>query len=63
MIADTIKGKGISFMEHTKIMKKQKIYKWHAGAPNDKIFFRAQHELIQKIKLKKILLTIIFFFL
>ena len=52
LIADTIKGKGISFMEHTKVMKKQKIYDWHAGAPNDKDFLRAQEELIRKIKLK-----------
>ena len=52
LIADTIKGKGISFMEHTKIMKKQKIYRWHAGAPNDEDFSRAQEELIKKIKLK-----------
>ena len=52
LIADTIKGKGISFMEHTKIMRKQKNYTWHAGAPNDKDFGLAQEELIKKIKLK-----------
>jgi transketolase len=52
LIADTIKGKGISFMEHTKVMKKKKIYSWHAGAPNDEDFFKAQKELIQKINLK-----------
>ncbi len=52
LIADTIKGKGISFMEHTKIMRKQKNYTWHAGAPDDEDFGLAQRELIKKIKLK-----------
>ena len=52
LIADTIKGKGISFMEHTKIMRKQRNYTWHAGAPNNKDFGLAQEELIKKIKLK-----------
>ena len=52
LIADTIKGKGISFMEHTKIMRKQKNYTWHAGAPKDEDFDLAQGELIKKIKLK-----------
>ena len=51
LIADTIKGKGVSFMEHPKVMKKQKIYTWHAGAPNDQDFISAQNELINKIKI------------
>jgi transketolase len=50
LILDTIKGKGVSFMEHTKVMQKQKIYNWHAGAPDDKNFLLAQKEIIQKIK-------------
>ena len=52
LIADTIKGKGVSFMEHPEVMKKQKIYTWHAGAPNDQAFIKAQNELINKIKIK-----------
>jgi transketolase len=52
LIADTIKGKGVSFMEHPRVMKKQQIYTWHAGAPNDKAFLKAQNELIEKIKIK-----------
>ena len=51
-IANTIKGKGVSFMEHPRVMKKQQIYTWHAGAPNDKAFLKAQNELIEKIKIK-----------
>ena len=35
LIADTIKGKGVSFMEHTKVMKFNKYYNWHAGAPSE----------------------------
>ena len=51
LIADTIKGKGISFMEHPMIMKKNKQYNWHAGAPNDEDFYKAQKELIKKVKI------------
>lgn len=49
LIADTIKGKGVSFMEHPYVMKKNKYYNWHAGAPNDNNFFKAQNILIKKI--------------
>ena len=52
LIADTIKGKGVSFMEHPRVMKKEKIYNWHSGAPNDKDFNKAQEELVKKIKNK-----------
>ena len=52
LIADTIKGKGVSFMEHPRVMKKEKIYNWHSGAPNDKDFNKAKEELIKKIKNK-----------
>ena len=33
-------------------MKKEKIYNWHSGAPNDKDFNKAQEELVKKIKNK-----------
>ena len=51
LIADTIKGKGISFMEHPNVMKRKKKYNWHAGAPNNEEFYKAQTELIKKVKL------------
>ena len=35
IIADTIKGKGITSIEHINVMKKTKIYNWHSGAPSD----------------------------
>ena len=49
IIADTIKGKGIKKMEHPNVMKKNKRYNWHAGAPDDQNFFDFQMELIKKI--------------
>tara|TARA_B100001248_G_C27375158_1_gene453841 strand:+ start:906 stop:1892 length:987 start_codon:yes stop_codon:yes gene_type:complete len=53
LIADTIKGRGVKFMEHTQVMKKQKKYNWHAGAPSDLNFKKAQSILL--FDLKKIL--------
>jgi transketolase len=49
LIADTIKGKGVDFMEHTKVMKANKYYNWHAGAPNESDFQKAQSMLLKKI--------------
>ena len=56
LIADTIKGNGVNFMEHNKVMKKKGYYNWHAGAPDDNSFKKAQEILFEKIKnlLKKI---------
>lgn len=50
LIADTIKGKGVDFMEHTKVMKLNKYYNWHAGAPDDFNFQKAQLILLNKIE-------------
>ena len=49
LIANTIKGKGVDFMEHTNVMKKNKLYNWHAGAPDDNSFFNAQEKLLDKL--------------
>lgn len=56
LIADTIKGKGVNFMEHTKVMKSNNIYSWHSGAPDEENFLKAQSILIKKIQfmLKKL---------
>jgi transketolase len=51
IIADTIKGKGVSFMEHPIVIKKYKKYLWHSGAPTDDFFISAQKELFKKIAL------------
>lgn len=50
LIADTVKGKGVNFMEHTKVMKSNKYYNWHAGAPSEYNFQKAQSILLKKIE-------------
>lgn len=50
IIADTIKGKGISFMEHPAALTAGKgFYPWHAGAPDDESFLLACSELKNRI--------------
>jgi transketolase len=46
IIADTIKGKGVSFMEHTAIDSDIEYYKFHSGAPNSNAYLMALEELI-----------------
>jgi transketolase len=47
IIADTIKGKGVSFMEHTSIDSDVEFYKFHSGAPTDEAYVKAAQELIE----------------
>jgi transketolase len=50
LIADTIKGRGVSFMEHPRALADNKgFYKWHAGAPDDESFLAAHEELAERI--------------
>jgi len=50
IIADTIKGCGISFMEHPAALEIGKgLYPWHSGAPDDAAFEEGYAELIQRI--------------
>jgi transketolase len=50
LIADTIKGRGVSFMEHPQALKDGSgYYKWHSGAPGDEYFERAYREIIARI--------------
>ena len=46
IIADTIKGKGVSFMEHTSIDSDVELYKFHSGAPTESMYVEAVEELI-----------------
>lgn len=46
LIADTIKGKGVSFMEKT---DKNGLYKYHAGAPSSEEYQKALDELVNKV--------------
>ena len=51
LIAQTIKGKGVSFMEHPIALRDGAgTYRWHAGAPDDETFERAAAELEERIR-------------
>jgi transketolase len=51
LIANTIKGRGVSFMEHPVALREGGgTYRWHAGAPDDESFARAHDELVARIR-------------
>ncbi len=51
LIADTVKGKGVSFMEHpVALAEGGGTYRWHAGAPADEPFALAVAELTARIE-------------
>lgn len=51
IIADTIKGRGVSFMEHpAALIAGNGCYRWHAGAPDDQSFDAAHAELLTGIR-------------
>lgn len=47
IIADTVKGKGVSFMESTHV-KPGEFYHFHSGAPDAQSYERAKDELIER---------------
>jgi len=50
LIARTVKGKGVSFMERSAALAEGGgYYRWHAGAPGDDDFERARDELVASI--------------
>jgi transketolase len=51
IIADTIKGKGVSFMEKpdTETVAGKVYYKWHSGAPNDDDYLKGLEEVAKLI--------------
>lgn len=51
IIADTIKGKGVSFMEkpNQESVSGKNYYKWHAGAPDDESYEKGLNELVNSI--------------
>ena len=53
IIADTIKGRGVSFMEKplTETFQGKTLYKWHSGAPDDESYLKGLAELNEKINL------------
>ncbi len=50
IIADTIKGNGVSFMEHTSMGDEQEYYSYHSGAPSLEDYQNACEELLRDIK-------------
>src|SRR5262245_6723885 len=50
VVARTIKGKGVSFMEHPVALREGGgTYRWHAGAPDDESFERAFAEIAARL--------------
>jgi transketolase len=50
LVARTIKGKGVSFMEHPVALREGGgTYRWHAGAPDDETFALAFAEISERI--------------
>jgi len=49
IIADTIKGKGVSFMEHTSMDSDVDMYRFHSGAPDEESYRKAANEIIDRI--------------
>jgi transketolase len=52
LVARTIKGKGVSFMEHPVALRESDTYRWHAGAPDDETFQRAYAEIVGRIRIR-----------
>jgi transketolase len=52
LIADTIKGRGVSFMQHTALRPEETLYRFHSGAPDDETYERAATELMTTINLQ-----------
>ncbi|MFT3765683.1 MAG: transketolase C-terminal domain-containing protein [Minicystis sp.] len=50
VIADTVKGKGVSFMEHTAMESDVALYRFHSGAPDAGSYSRAVDELVAAIR-------------
>jgi len=50
LIADTIKGKGVSFMEGPRALQDGNgLYPWHSGAPDDDTFEAGYNEIVNRI--------------
>ncbi|MFO0548352.1 MAG: transketolase C-terminal domain-containing protein [Polyangiaceae bacterium] len=50
VIADTVKGKGVSFMEHTAMESDVALYRFHSGAPDAGSYSRAVDELVAAVR-------------
>jgi transketolase len=50
IIADTVKGKGVSFMEHTSLDSDVAMYRFHSGAPDASSYRLAAQEIIDRLQ-------------
>jgi transketolase len=50
IIADTIKGRGVSFMEHTSLDSDVAYYRFHSGAPDSAAYARAAEEIVARLR-------------
>ena len=48
VIADTVKGRGVSFMEGTALAPEDRLYRFHSGAPDDETYLKALPELVAR---------------
>jgi transketolase len=49
IIADTVKGRGVSFMEHTAMDSDTDMYRFHSGAPDADSYGRGAQELLDQV--------------
>ena len=49
IIADTVKGRGVSFMEHTALDSDTAMYRFHSGAPDADSYARGAQELLDHV--------------
>ncbi len=52
IIADTVKGKGVSFMEHTSLDSDVAMYRFHSGAPDAGSYRKATQEIMDRLQRK-----------
>ena len=50
IIADTVKGKGVSFMEHTSLASDAAMYHFHSGAPDASSYQLAAQEIMSRLQ-------------
>lgn len=50
VIADTVKGKGVSFMEHTALDSDVAMYRFHSGAPDSAMYRAAAQEIMTRLE-------------
>lgn len=50
VIADTVKGRGVSFMEHTSFDSDVELYRFHSGAPTEDVYVQAVTELVDRCR-------------